>query len=292
VSLPFDVVFGIDWSGSKATRLPGLRVAVCTPGDAPPVLLSGPRADGLWRRMDVLGMLVDRIEAGERVLAGFDFAFAYAFEDMGAYFPGLPDAPSDIRALWAYVERLSRDAPDLYGGAVYAAGSPVAEHYLTPAGRGNRYTHRRRATETACAAVTSPHPVFKCVGAANVGTGSLAGMRFLHRLKTALDDRVTVWPFDGIVPKPAMVCEIFPRLAVKQACLDPTRWRESGVVDAVLCHHGSMAYTGDEPLDTEDKADAVMAAAALRARAAMNAVWQAPSKQPAAAREGWIFGVT
>ncbi len=87
-----------------------------------------------------------------------------------------------MRLLWAMVDRLAGDAADLYAGAVYAPGSPVAGHYLSPHGRGDLYAHRQRATERACAAVTSPHPVFKCIGAANVGTGSLAGMRLLHRL--------------------------------------------------------------------------------------------------------------
>lgn len=256
------------------------------------MLLRGPRAGGLWRRMDVLGMLVERIATGQRVLIGFDFAFAYAFEDREAYFPGAPDTPRDARSLWAYVERLCRAAPDLYGGAVYAATSPVAAHYLTPAGRGKHYTRRQRVTEVACAAVTSPHPVFKCVGAANVGTGSLAGMRLLHRVTTILGRQVSVWPFDGIAPTSATVCEIFPRLAVKQAGLNPTRWREPGVIDAILRYHGSAAYDGGEPLDTEDKADAVLAAAALRARAGIDSVWRAPSTEPASAREGWIFGVT
>ncbi len=275
---------GIDWSGSKATRLPGIQVAEALPGERPPRLLPGPRCGGLWRRTDVLELLLARHAAGQRLVAGFDFAFAYAHADRGRYFPGLDAGPDGVRALWGFVERLAATGDDLYGGGVYAAGSPVAHLYLTPAGRGTGYEHRRRRTEIACAAVTSPHPVFKCVGAANVGTGSLAGMRLLHRL----DGRAAIWPFDE--PDRLTVVEIFPRLYFMRSAAEPRAWRDPRVVDAALAGYGSAPYAG-APLDTEDKADAVVAAAALRALSAEPGGWGAPAAQPAARREGWIFGV-
>ena len=279
-----DAWLGIDWSGSKAARLPGIQVAEALPGTAPPRLLPGPQGGGLWRRTDVLDLLLARHAAGQRVVAGFDFAFAYAQRDRGSYFPGVEGAPDEVRALWAFVERLAMAGGDLYGGAVYAPGSPVAHLYLTPAGRGAGYEHRRRRTEIDCAAVTSPHPVFKCVGAANVGTGSLAGMRLLHRLS----GQAAIWPFDQ--PGRLTVVEIFPRLYFMRTGADPRAWRDPRVVDAALAGHGSAPYAGPA-LDTEDKADAVVAAAALRALSAEPRVWAAPDGEPAARREGWIFGV-
>lgn len=281
----FTLFAGIDWSGSKSPRLHGLQVAVCRPGREAPGLLDGPLSGGLWRRGDVLAWL-DRLAAeGERVLAGFDFAFGYAYQDQGSYFPGFPGSPGDAPALWELVERLAADGADLYGGLVYAPGTVLSDYYLTPAGRGALYRHRQRRTERACAAVTTPHPVFKCVGAANVGTGSLAGMRLLHRMR----DRVGVWPFDR--PASTTVVEIFPRFYAKRSGQDPRRWREPGVVDAVLAHHNSDAYSG-RPLDTEDRADAVMSAAAIRLLAGQSSTWDAPTAEPAARLEGWIFGVT
>ena len=281
----FDRFYGIDWSGSKARRLPGLRVAQCAPGKAAPRLLDGPQPGGLWRRLDVLALLEREIAAGTRVLAGFDFAFAYAHADRGAYFPGTGPELSDIRALWAFVDALAGDTDDLYAGSVYAPGSPVAAHYLSPLGRGSLYTHRQRRAEQACAAVTSPHPVFKCIGAANVGTGSLAGMRLLHRIA----DRAAVWPFAP--PGPVTLVEIFPRRYFMAAGQDPRAWREAAVIDATLAGYGSAAYAGPA-LDSEDKADAVVAAAALRGLSDSPAVWSAPDAEPASRSEGWIFGVT
>ncbi len=281
----FTLYAGIDWSGSKAPRLHGLQVATCRPGREAPVLAAGPGSGGAWRRLDVLAWLDALGEAGERVLAGIDFAFAYAFHDRQSYFPGLDTGPDTAPALWALIDRLAAGGEDLYGGLVYAPGAPLAPYYLTPAGRGSAYTHRQRRTERACAAVTSPHPVFKCVGAANVGTGSLAGMRLLHRLA----GRAAVWPFAA--PRSMSVVEIFPRLYFKCCGQDPRAWREPATIDAVLASHASAPYRGPA-LDTEDKADAVVSAAALRDLAGRPEVWEAADREPAARREGWIFGVS
>lgn len=282
---PFERFYGIDWSGSKAARLPGLRVAACGPGAAAPNLLDGPQRGGLWRRLDVLDLLERELAAGRRVLAGFDFAFAYAHADRGAYFPDTGPVLDTVHALWAFVEGLTRQGRDLYAGDVYAPGSPVADHFLSPRGRGALYTHRQRRTEQACAAVTTPHPVFKCIGAANVGTGSLAGMRLLHRIA----GRAAIWPF--LPPAEMTIVEIFPRRYFMQTGQDPRAWREPDVIDATLDGFASIPYAGPV-LDTEDKADAVISSAALRALSGDAEVWAAPAREPAARREGWIFGVT
>lgn len=287
----FEVWLGIDWSGAKGNRLPGIQVAEVRTGDAAPRLLDGPQKGGLWRRADVLDLLIARHSAGERILAGFDFAFAYARHDHGTYFPGIADAPADVRALWGYVDLLAGPSEDFYGGAVYAEGSPIRGLYLTPAGRGVGYEHRRRRTEIACAAITSPHPVFKCVGAANVGTGSLAGMRVLRQLKARLGNRVAIWPFDAGSSGGLTVVEMFPRLYFRRAGQDPRAWRDPSVVNAALAAFGSRAMPQGWYARREDEADAVVSAAALRALSADVETWRAPAGEPAAQSEGWIFGV-
>ena len=84
----FDLFVGIDWSGAKGPRLGGLQVAICRPGSAAPELMPGP-ANGYWTRRQVYDYLRAQQAAGERVLAGIDFAFAYPHADRQAYFPGL-----------------------------------------------------------------------------------------------------------------------------------------------------------------------------------------------------------
>lgn len=276
---------GIDWSGAKQKRPKGIQVAVCEAGSAAPVLMTPPAAAS-WSRDEVC-TLVAAPGAGP-TLVGMDFAFAYAFHDHQAYFPGLPDGPRDAPALWAFVEALNADQPDLYGAAAYAdPASPVRAHYWTGGKRPPHFADRRRVTERAAAdANAAPHPVFKVFSAANVGTGSLAGMRLLHRLHPA----VSVWPFSR--PDDTTVVEIYPKLYVRKARVRAEKLVEDrDRIDATLAAYGSAPYAGPS-LDTEDKVDAVVSAAALRALAGDPAVWAAPAREPAAGHEGWIFGVT
>src|SRR3546814_11862387 len=119
--------------------------------------------------------------------------------------------------------------------------SPLHGHYISPHGTGALYVHRQRATERACAAgFTTPHPVFKCIGAANVGTGSLAGMRMLHRLA----GHAAIWPF--VAPGPVTVVEIFPRPYFQRARVDPWAWRGPGLVKAGLAAVGGGRAGGGE----------------------------------------------
>jgi len=281
----FDRFIGIDWSGAKAARPKGIQVAVCDSGTGPPVLVS-PAAAAHWSREEIGALIADA--RGTRTLVGIDFAFAYAHADAGAYFPGFGDSPSDASALWAFVDAFNHAEPALYGGALYRdPASPVRGHYWTGGPRPASFMVRRRAAEIAAAGLNAtPHPVFKVFTAANVGTGSLAGMRLLHRLHRA----VAVWPFAP--PGAVTVVEIYPKFFVRAAGVKAEKLVEDpDRIDATLAHYGSAPYAGP-PLDTEDKADAVVSAAGLRALASVPEVWAAPSRQPASRREGWIFGVS
>ncbi|MEK9962375.1 MAG: hypothetical protein VXB94_12495, partial [Rhodobiaceae bacterium] len=76
------------------------------------------------------------------------------------------------------------------------------------------YRSRRRLTELAArASARAPSPTFKAIGADNVATGSMAGMRLIHALRAALGARLAVWPFDEVTPARALsmvLVEIFP----------------------------------------------------------------------------------
>ncbi|WP_028466806.1 hypothetical protein [Nisaea denitrificans] len=285
----FDLFLGIDWSGAKGARTKGIQVAAAGPGEALPRLIANPyRPHGIWSRPDVLAYLIAKMDEGRRVLAGFDFAFCYAFEDEGAYFPGLPDAPRSPEAVWALVEQVGQDDPEFYGAALYKrADLPYRDYFLAPGWRGEKYRYRQRLAEQAAASVTTPHPVFKCIGAANVGTGSLAGMRLLHRLR-GLNRDIRVWPFDPEPGGELTMIEIFPRLYYKLAGGDPRAWGNRDNLTAVCGHFGASA--GEVPeIRTEDEADALIAAAALRLLQADPALWR-QARRAGASKEGWIFG--
>jgi hypothetical protein len=276
---------GIDWSGEKKTRPKGIQVAVCETGSGPPLLMAPPTA-AHWSRAEICGLIAGFGDVP--TLVGIDFAFAYAFADRQAYFPGFAGSPHDAAGLWAFVEAINQRERDLYGAALYRdTASPVRDHYWTGGVKPAAFVARRRVAEMAAAAANAaPHPVFKVFSSANVGTGSLAGMRLLHRVRNG----AAIWPFAD--PGDVTVVEIYPKFFVRRAKVRAERLVDDiSRINATLASYGSEAYAGP-PLDTEDKVDAVISAAALRALAADPDVWDAPAREPASRLEGWIFGVT
>lgn len=289
----FDLYCAIDWSGAKGERHKGIQMALAEPGRGVPRLLDNPfHGSGRWSRTDVLRWLTETTASGRRVLAGFDFAFAYPYLDAGSYFPGLEGVPTRPAALWQRVEEVCRDDDDFYGGAFYLSGDlPYRDYFWAHPWRGPRYAERKRRTELAAREVAPPHPVFKCFGPANVGTGSLAGMRFLHALISGRAGQARVWPIADPADAALVVVEIYPRLYFRTAGANPTKFLRHEAVLRTLEQFGADDGVVEEP-STEDEADALVSAAALRSLAGRPAVWRpASASAEALAREGWIFGV-
>ena len=254
----FSGFVGIDWSGARGPRQPGIQLAEAAPGTAAPHTIMA--EDGRhWGREPVLDWLIRRTAAADAsaagpVLVGIDFAFAHPFVDEGAFYPGLNGAP--------------------------------------------HYRSRRRATELAArASARAPSPTFKAIGADNVATGSMAGMRLIHALKAALGPRLAVWPFDrvatGQLSQLAMVLvEIFPSYYFHLAGINPAKnaAADPAFMSAALAGYDSAGVGPDfAPRGSDaDEADAIVSAAALRWFVGQAGCWDAPD---AAAHEGWIFGV-
>jgi len=204
---------------------------------------------------------VARAKKSGPVLAGFDFGFAYPFDDCYTYFPGIDPRPSDAVSLWAMIDHWSGDASDFYGGLAAQPPSPIAPFFNVHHNRGAWFSNRRlRLTERVCP--TRPSCMFNGVGPASVGVGSLAGMRMLHHMKQRRDVRIAIWPFDPIDDAELVVVEIFPRLYARTTSIR---------------HRASQ---------TEDEYDALISAAALRSMCRKPSIWNATGN------EGWIFGVT
>ena len=194
-------------------------------------------------------------------------------------------------------------SPDLhlYGGRVFAT-PPWADYYLSPHNHGApRFASRRRVTEHASRGDgRSPSPTFKAIGADNVATGSMAGMRLLHRLKTALAGDLVIWPFDP-VPRTGktaalIIVEIFPSLYFHAAGLNPAKnaAADSIFMSKALAAYDSLGVPMDfHPLGSDaDEADAMISAAAMRYFAQNAGCWSVPAAaEYAALSEGWIFGV-
>ena len=295
----FSAFIGIDWSGARGARQAGIQLAAARPGNGVPDTWLAD--DGRhWGRDNVRDRLL--AEASETisapVLVGIDFAFAHPFHDEGAYYPGFAASPAEAPALWEMVETVCADDLHLYGGAMFAAAG-VGDYYLSPKNHGAlHYRSRRRVTEQASrASARAPSPTFKAIGADNVATGSMAGMRLIHALKAALGPRLAVWPFDPVTPGSlddlAMVLvEIFPSYYFHAVGMNPAKnaAADPAFMNAALAAYGSEGVgKGYAPRGADaDEADAIISAAALRHFAGLPGCWHAPRE---AAREGWIFGV-
>ena len=296
---------GIDWSGAKGQFLAGIQMAMAKPGTTVPETVLPPHND-YWSRRDVMTFLLDQaaqVPAGAPLLVGIDFAFAHPFIDCGSYFPDCDDAPEDAEALWRLVDTVNGALPHFYGGGMFR--HPVwGAYYLAPPDfSAQHYESRRRVTELAAKeSGRSPSPTFKAVGADNVSTGSMAGMRCIHYLRQKLGGQLVVWPFDDLRqcwPGVRLVLvEIFPSYYFYRAGMVPAKQAaaQADFLNQALVFYNSAGVAEQfiaKGLDA-DEADAIIAAAALRhfAQRASKTMFELPDSIALIARqEGWIFGV-
>ena len=296
----FSAFLGIDWSGAKTKSHAGLQLAHAIPGNGVPLRVPPPLSK-YWSRRQVFDYLVataENAKGKKPVLVGIDFAFAHPFADKDSYFPGTDLSPANVVSLWAMIDQVNAGQHDLYGGAMFQHAL-WGDYYLAPPTYQVRhYASRRRVTEIAArAAGRSPSPTFKAVGADNVSTGSLAGMRLLHQLKRQLGARLSVWPFDAIITGQTnlVLVEIFPsfyfyRLGMvpaKKAAADPAFLNQALAgygSDGVPANFRAMGHDADE-------ADAIIAAAALRYFSTESSFCLSAEIKHAAQQEGWIYGV-
>lgn len=285
----FERFVAIDWSGARGPRYSGIAVAECRPGRAAPILLPPPDARG-WTRRAVADWLLSEVltDAGA-MLVGFDFAFTLPFAKAGCH---LPRADATVFDLWALVDAVCADAPDFLG-------SPFVEHpvfaddFWTKGPKPAAYVEAQRPAEAACAAegLGTPQSPYKLIGAKQVGRGTLAGMRVLHRLRTVGQGRFGFWPFEALRPGQTVCVEIYPRLFLKRTGFGTRKIRDTGDLSHCLetlgCDSGFLVP--DAPTDHDT--DALVSAAGLRLLATEPAAWSPAGLTDANRRDGWIFGV-
>lgn len=296
---------GIDWSGAKGQFIDGIQLAMARPGTTVPDTVLPPQ-NHHWSRRDVMTFLLDQaaqVPAGAPLLVGIDFAFAHPFADCGSYFPGCDDAPKDAAALWRLVDEINGDLPHFYGGGMFRHPVWGAYYLAPPYFSSPRYESRRRMTELAAkASGRSPSPTFKAVGADNVSTGSMAGMRCIHHLRQKLGTQLAVWPFDDLrqcwTSVRLVLVEIFPSYYFYRAGMVPAKQAaaQAGFLNVALGFYNSGGVSPKFTANGSDadEADAIIAAAALRhfALQTTGAIFDLPDPIGSTARqEGWIFGV-
>ena len=206
----FDYFVGIDWSGAKGTSHKGIAIALSS-NNTNTIEIVRPRTK-YWSRQGVLDYIIN-LASENVILVGIDFAFSYPFKDKETFFSNLiVNSPKSSEELWKFIDFKNEDQDDLYGGAIWK-DKIFGEFYNSPIKRGKFFESRRRLTEIFAKKIRSPSPTFNCVGPAGVGTGSLAGMRFLHKIKTKLKKKSHIWPFDpytNLESSQIVLAEIFP----------------------------------------------------------------------------------
>lgn len=273
--MTFDSILMIDWSGGndRGPRPKRDAIWVCRATrdrtDAPVYLRNRMIAED-W----ITAVLEQEMSQGRRVLAGFDFPFAFpqglAHALLGA------EAPL---ALWDWVEARIEDSPrannrfDLAGkinarfpgiGPFWGNGLKRDIPHLPRKGNARtfRWEPRLRRTESQA---TGSFEIWQLSGAGSVGGQALMGMPLLSRLRRRFGPRIVAWPFQPD-PAPITLAEIWPSL----------------LADAVA--------ERSHPGEIRDAAQVRVMATTL-AHLPCPTMARLLGPRPEAAAEGWILGV-
>lgn len=289
----FTHFLAVDWSGAKGARQKGIALALALAEGGPPALLPPPDPKG-WARSEVLARL--RI-LKQPTLVGLDLGISLPFADAGAFFPEWDASPKDARALWALIDRLCADDPNLEAGGFVTHEQAARYFRHGKDNQGDRFLlpgaatreGRFRVAETAQrSAGVRPVSNFNLVGAAQVGKSSLTGMRMLHRL----GGKVPVWPVDALPKEGSIITEIYTSVAARLGGLKgaATKIRSYEALNDALDVLGSAPVKGTGAID-DHSSDALLTAAWLRRIHSQRDLWHPPSLTDAVARtEGWTFG--
>lgn len=285
----FDAIWAVDWSGAKG-RYHGVAVARLSsqgrrrPGVAEMVPAPG---GGVWTRTAVVERVAREIQAGRRLLVGFDFAFSFPCSVLTGWRIG-PRA--SMRDVWAHVEAGSAGAADFYAGPFVEAAAP--DQFWRRGPRPDGWNGDLRMVDHAAwrRAGVRPESVTKLIGPKQVGLGALAGMRALLALKRDVGPGLVVWP-EAEIGDGSVIVEIFPTLFRRQALGRIDKIRDGVALSRALAAFGMQAAegSGDGAL-SDDATDALVSVAGLRQYSRQPDAFALP-RDRRARREGWIFGV-
>jgi precorrin-8X/cobalt-precorrin-8 methylmutase len=291
----FDRYVVVDWSAGSVRRTGRDSIWTCSLGAAGDAATRNPPTRRA-AEAEVRRLLLDAVRAGERVLVGFDFPYAYPRGFAAAL--GLRGEP--WRAVWAELERLVRDdrptpnASNRFEVASALNGRLTGHAYW---GRPERQPHphlsmRRDLVRYRLAGEAAglselrdvedrlrrrgrwPQSAWKLLGAGSVGSQALTGIPVVGRLRhhPALAPASRVWPFEVLVPDPPP-----GRPAVVHAEVWP-----------------SLFAVPEVPGMVRDEAQVVHLARRLRDEdrdGGLGALFAAASESDASGEEGWILGV-
>ena len=253
-------VIAIDWSGAVVGAKRKIWLAEVAGGRV--VRLE----DGRGREA-ITDHLIELAQRGRQLVVGLDFAFS-----LPAWFlerRGLASAAE----LWALADReaeswLAGCEWPLWGRPGTRRPGDVPDHF------------RRTERDVPRIAGIQPKSVFQIGGAGAVGSGSLRGMRTLHRLRSA---GFSIWPFDP--PGWPRVIEIYPRLLTGPV----VKSNVTGRADYLAAHYPDLdEHTRMRATASEDAFDAAVSALVM-AKHADQLLSLPPAPDRVAVLEGLIW---
>ena len=123
----FDGFFGIDWSGDKSKFQKGIKVAYLDKKNVNPVIIFPPNKNKYWNRSSLIEYL-QNLNPNKSYLIGFDFAFAYPFEDYQNYFEDFDNSPKSAKKLWDFIDVNNYENSNYYGGSIWKKKT-ISEYY-------------------------------------------------------------------------------------------------------------------------------------------------------------------
>ena len=294
----FDFFIGIDWSGAKGSSHKGISVAISS-RNSNTIKIIDPK-NNFWSRQEVFEYLIN-LSSQKKIFVGIDFAFSYPYLDLNSFFPNLnKGSPKTAKTLWALIESINQEYEDFYGGGIWN-DETYGDYYNSPVKKGKFFKSRRRLTELVAKKVRSPSPTFNCVGPAGVGTGTLAGMRFINQIKKNLKEKCHIWPFDqleNLKLSNIVIAEIFPSFYFHYAGQNSMnkRGRELELLSQTLrfYNHNFQSNLILGRNDNDDM-DAIVSCAALKyfvdRQAGLTYPFNSKEIFDASKFEGWILGV-
>ena len=235
------------------------------------------------------------------LFVGIDFAFSYPYLDFNSFFPYLKNgSPETAQTLWTLIENINQEYEDLYGGGIWY-DETYGDFYNSPVKKGKLFKSRRRLTELVAKKIRSPSPTFNCVGPAGVGTGTLAGMRFINQIKKTLKGKCHIWPFDpyeNLQSSKIVIAEIFPSFYFHYAGQNSMskRGRELQLLlETLKFYNHNFSSTLSLGNHDNDDMDAIVSCAALKyfvdRQAGLTYPFNSKEMFDASKFEGWILGV-
>jgi len=282
MTIQFDHVCAIDWSGGKGKRHPGIAVAMmnCRTGEVEIIL----PPEKTWSRQAIFKFLSNTLNKYNNILIGFDFSFSLPFADQCFYISMDVEKPC---ALWREIDDISIDAVDYYAGPFVEKHQ---DYFHRTKHKGKHYQRRLRVTERACVeqGLGRAESAFHLIGPSQVGMASLAGMRLLHHLKSQHAD-AAIWPWDKPQDKGLTVVEIYTGAMLRHAGAAGTKVRDWPTVEEIISQKLPKQIT-DIPA-TDHLCDAVISAVMLHKLAAKKEYWSPDASEEVLQSEGWTFGV-